>query len=316
MTRGSRAVAGVGMVPFATPSKSADLRRAWPQGAVRAALADAGVDLTRVQQAYAGYVYGDSTCGQNGALRRRADRHPGGERQQQLLHRVLGAVPGPPGRRVRRRRLRARVRLRADAARRAGHAAGTTGPSPFARLRRGDREPTHGAERGPDGRRDYFGGAGAAYAERYGTKPETFATIAVKARRHAANNPYAVFRDPVTVEEVMASPHDLRPADPAAVLPAHLRRGRGRPRARRTFAAQARPAARTSRSRAQAMTTDTPSSFDGDDMRELVGYDMAQRCRPIRSTRQAGRRPGRTSRSSSCTTASPTTSCSPTRRWG
>ena len=50
-----------------------------------------------------------------------------------------------------------------------------------------------------------FGGAGREYAE-YGTKPETFAKISVKARQHAANNPYALFRDPVTVEEVLASP--------------------------------------------------------------------------------------------------------------
>jgi acetyl-CoA acyltransferase len=42
--------------------------------------------------------------------------------------------------------------------------------------------------------------------ERTGCKPETFAQISVKSRRHAAANPYAVFTDPVTVEEVLASP--------------------------------------------------------------------------------------------------------------
>ena len=51
------------MVPFATP------RRAEPYDvmsdqAVRLALADAGIGYDRVQQAYVGYVYGDSTCGQ------------------------------------------------------------------------------------------------------------------------------------------------------------------------------------------------------------------------------------------------------------
>src|SRR5688500_7717507 len=60
---GKARVAGVGMVPFATPSKaeSYDLMAA---KAVRAALADAGVEYDAVQQAYAGYVYGDSTSGQ------------------------------------------------------------------------------------------------------------------------------------------------------------------------------------------------------------------------------------------------------------
>src|SRR5580658_5296551 len=50
------AVAGVGMVPFATPSKS-DSYDVLAERAVRAA------------QAYAGYVYGDSTSGQNALYR-------------------------------------------------------------------------------------------------------------------------------------------------------------------------------------------------------------------------------------------------------
>src|SRR3546814_9277833 len=51
-----------------------------------------------------------------------------------------------------------------------------------------------------------FGGGGRDYQERYGAKDETFAKISVKARRHAANNPLAIFRDPLSLEEVMASP--------------------------------------------------------------------------------------------------------------
>ncbi|WP_462188970.1 thiolase family protein, partial [Frankia sp. CcWB2] len=61
-------VAGVGMVPFATPSRS-DSYDVLAEGAVRAALADAGIDLAAVQQAYAGYVYGDSTSGQKALYR-------------------------------------------------------------------------------------------------------------------------------------------------------------------------------------------------------------------------------------------------------
>jgi hypothetical protein len=37
----------------------------WRKARVRAALADAGADLAAVRQMYAGYVYGDSTSGQN-----------------------------------------------------------------------------------------------------------------------------------------------------------------------------------------------------------------------------------------------------------
>ena len=52
----------------------------------------------------------------------------------------------------------------------------------------------------------YFGGAGLSHMKKYGTKLETFAKIRAKASRHAANNPLALFRKEVTVDEVLASP--------------------------------------------------------------------------------------------------------------
>ena len=56
-------VAGVGMIPFAKPGKSESY---FQMGSTAAglALADAGVPYDAVQQAYVGYVYGDSTAGQ------------------------------------------------------------------------------------------------------------------------------------------------------------------------------------------------------------------------------------------------------------
>ena len=61
-------VAGVGMIPFTKPGQSED----WDvmaETAIRLALADAGVTYDQVQQAYAGYVYGDSTAGQSALYR-------------------------------------------------------------------------------------------------------------------------------------------------------------------------------------------------------------------------------------------------------
>ncbi len=56
-------VVGVGMIPFTKPGASEPYT---VMGAKAAALAlkDAGVDYAEVQQAYVGYVYGDSTAGQ------------------------------------------------------------------------------------------------------------------------------------------------------------------------------------------------------------------------------------------------------------
>src|SRR3954467_8267733 len=56
-------VIGVGMVKFAKPGASEDYN-VMAAKAAKAALADAKIDYAKVEQAYAGYVYGDSTCGQ------------------------------------------------------------------------------------------------------------------------------------------------------------------------------------------------------------------------------------------------------------
>ncbi|MBM4360989.1 MAG: lipid-transfer protein, partial [Deltaproteobacteria bacterium] len=56
-------VIGVGMVKFGKPGKS-DPYNTMASDAARKALADAGIGYGEVQQAYAGYVFGDSTCGQ------------------------------------------------------------------------------------------------------------------------------------------------------------------------------------------------------------------------------------------------------------
>jgi len=57
-------VVGVGMIPFAKPgaSESYDVMGA---KAATAALNDAGIGYDKIQQAYVGYVYGDSTAGQS-----------------------------------------------------------------------------------------------------------------------------------------------------------------------------------------------------------------------------------------------------------
>ncbi len=56
-------VAGVGMIPFAKPGAS-EPYNVMGEKAARQALEDAGVDYKAIEQAFVGYVYGDSTCGQ------------------------------------------------------------------------------------------------------------------------------------------------------------------------------------------------------------------------------------------------------------
>src|SRR5208337_1186194 len=61
-------VAGVGMIPFTKPGASAPYHEMGTE-AGRRALADAGVSYDLIEQAYAGYVYGDSTAGQKALYR-------------------------------------------------------------------------------------------------------------------------------------------------------------------------------------------------------------------------------------------------------
>ncbi|MES2490752.1 MAG: beta-ketoacyl synthase N-terminal-like domain-containing protein, partial [Pseudomonadota bacterium] len=56
-------VVGVGMIPFTKPSASEPYNVMGGKAAIKA-LQDAGVEYSQIQQAYVGYVFGDSTCGQ------------------------------------------------------------------------------------------------------------------------------------------------------------------------------------------------------------------------------------------------------------
>ena len=61
-------VSGVGMIPFVKPGNSGTYQEMGEQ-AVRLVLEDSGATYDKVQQVYAGYVYGDSTCGQAAVYR-------------------------------------------------------------------------------------------------------------------------------------------------------------------------------------------------------------------------------------------------------
>src|ERR1700761_3316501 len=62
MARSGR-IAGVGMIPFTKPGQSEAYHTIGSQAA-RIALKDAGIEYSDIQQAFVGYVYGDSTAGQ------------------------------------------------------------------------------------------------------------------------------------------------------------------------------------------------------------------------------------------------------------
>lgn len=264
-------VAGVGMIPFTKPGQSED----WDvmaENAIRLALADAGIDYNLIQQAYAGYVYGDSTAGQSALYRVGITGIPivnvnnncsTGSTALYLARQMveMGAadcvlavgfeqmVPGALG-----MVFNDRKRTLDMALNRQDEIQGFDEQAPFAAQQ--------------------FGGGGLDHQARYGTSDEAFAMISVKARKHAANNPLALFRDPLTVEEVLASKHLYGPITRFQACP---------PTCGAAAAVLVSPAFAAKHNLdagveivAQAMTTDFASSFDGASMMQVIGYDMSK----------------------------------------
>ncbi|MES2714560.1 MAG: lipid-transfer protein [Pseudomonadota bacterium] len=264
-------VVGVGMIPFTKPGAS-EAYDVMGSQAARLALDDAGIAYSLVQQAYVGYVFGDSTAGQaalygvglsgipvvnvnnncatgSTALWLARQAVASGAADCVLALGFEQMVPGPL------------------------KGAWTDRPSPLARF--ADALEAHqGFEPATPRAAQFFGGAARDYIAQYGISPSTFARISVKARQHAARNPLAVFRQTVTLDEVLASPSVFDPltrlqccpptcgAAAAVVCSADFARRHGLDA--------------TVRIAAQSMTTDGPSTFDSNDARKLVGADMAR----------------------------------------
>lgn len=265
----SAIVAGVGMTKFAKPGQNEPYPN-MAASAIRDALQDAGIGYDAVGQAYAGYVYGDSASGQRSLyevgmtgipvvnvnnncstgstalfLARQAVENGSVDVAlafgfEQMQPGAIGELwkdrPGPLGNFDRRTDVLV------------GH-----GDVPLA-LR-------------------YFAGAGKAHMEKFGSTLEDYASVRAKASRHAANNPLALFRNVVSVEDVLNS---------QVIMPGVLTRLMACPPTCGAAAAilvsedYARRHGLNSKVKiiAQSMTTDTPDTFGVDDMRYIVGYGM------------------------------------------
>ena len=96
-------VSGIGMVPFQKPGKENFVSMVG--NAVRAALADAGLDYGQIQQAYTGYVYGDSPCGHRAIYEVGMTGIPVFNVNSNCSTGSSRLVPGAPGRRGAARRI-------------------------------------------------------------------------------------------------------------------------------------------------------------------------------------------------------------------
>ena len=262
-------VAGVGMIPFRKPGDHPPYYEMGAEAA-RLALADAGVEYSEVQQAYVGYVYGDSTAGQRALYEVGLTGVP-------IVNVNNNCSTGSAALFLARQAILAG----ADCVLALGFeqmkpgalgAVFTDRPTPFDRFEEVT-DALVGESQIPLALR-YFGGAGREHMQRYGTPLEAFAQIRAKASRHAEKNPLALFRKVVTADQVMAD---------VQVWPGVMTRLMACPPTCGAAAAllvsedYARRHGIDSSVRilAQAMTTDTASTF-GRSMISLVGADMAK----------------------------------------
>jgi acetyl-CoA acetyltransferase len=266
-------VAGVGMIPFAKPGAS-EPYHVMGARAIRAALEDAGLDYDKVQQVYAGYVFGDSCCGQRAV-------YDVGMSGVPVINVNNNCSTGSTALWLARQAVASGA---IDCALAVGFEQMKPGalgnvyqdrPSPFDRFDTQCAQLIE-AEEIPLALR-YFGGAGLAHMQQYGTKLNTFAKIRAKASRHAANNPLALFKTVLTEEEVMQSP-SIWPGVMTRLMACPPTCGGAAAIVCSADFAKKHGLDQRVRIRAQAMTTDTGSTFEGphSDMRQLVGFDMTR----------------------------------------
>ncbi|WP_442114118.1 lipid-transfer protein [Pseudomonas sp. NUPR-001] len=278
-------VAGVGMIPFKKPGTS-ETYDVMGEQAIRLALADAGLDYSDIQQAYAGYVYGDSTCGQKALYRVGMTGIP-------VLNVNNNCATGSSALFLARQAVQSGA---VDCALAFGFeqmnpgslkSVWTDRPGALERANTLVDELV-GMPDMPNAIRQ-FAGAGRAHMEKYGTKLETFAKIRAKASQHAARNPLAVFRNIVSSDEVMAAPMlwdgvltRLMACPPTCGSAAAIvvSEAFAKKHGLRTDVMIA----------GQALATDTPSTYDSRDMIRVVGFDVTRLAAKI-AYEQAGIEP-------------------------
>jgi acetyl-CoA acetyltransferase len=265
-------VAGVGMIPFKKPGASASYVEMGAE-ASRQALADAGIGYELIQQAYVGYVYGDSTSGQSALYEVGLSGIP-------IVNVNNNCSTGSSALFMARQAVESGM---VDCALALGFEQMQPGalgnvfndrPPPMGKSMAVSEALTADVAQMPMALR-MFGGAGREHMQKHGTKLETFAAIRAKASRHAVNNPLAIFRKEVTVDEVM---NDVQ------VWPEVMTRLMACPPTCGGAAAiivserfAKKHGLRTDvRILAQSMTTDYPSSFEPPSMIKMVGFDMAR----------------------------------------
>ena len=265
-------VIGVGMTKFAKPGASEEYN-VMAVKAATAALQDAKIEYKEVQSAYVGYVYGDSTCGQRAVYELGLTGIPvfnvnnncstGSSALMLAKQAVEGGI------------VECALALGFEKMEKGALGSKFTDRTNPLEWFAGLMSNVQGFNSAPPAAQ-MFGGAGREYRFKYGTKRETFAKVAHKARKHASNNPYALFNQVLSVEEILASDEVFDPLTRFQCCPPTC--GAGAAILCSDEFAKKHGITKPVYIAAQAMTTDYESSFKEASMMKMVGYDMAKAC--------------------------------------
>ncbi|CAF0852423.1 unnamed protein product [Rotaria sordida] len=268
-------VIGVGMTKFEKPGRRSDFD--YPdmaKEAVTDAIKDAGISYKDFEQAFVGYVYGDSACGQRALY-------------------TLG-MTGIPIVNVSNNCSTGSSALYLAAKHVAGGLVDCVLALGFEKMQRGSLSSNFSDRTSPMDKHiekmtelyefstspataQLFGNAGRDYMKKYNVSPDVFAKVAWKNHKHSINNPNSQFRDEYSLEEIKNSPMIYEPLTKLQCCPTSDG-GAAAVIVSESFI-QKHPDVKKNAVEILAieMATDLPSTFDSNDCMRIVGYDMAKR---------------------------------------
>ena len=266
-------VVGVGMTKFEKPES-----RAWdyPEMAKEAgtkALADAGITYEDVEQAFVGYVYGESTSGQRAVYELGLTGIP-------IVNVNNNCSTGSTALYLARQTVEGGI---ADCVLALGFEKMKKGSLGGTFLDRAIPVEWHytqlfelfPAESSPPAPQ-IFGDAGREHMDRYGSRPENFAWIGWKNHKHSVNNPYAQFQQEYSMEEILNAKMIHAPLTKLQCSPTSDGSGAAI-LASEDFVRRRGLEDRAVEIVAQAMATDPKETFERRSAISLVGADMTRR---------------------------------------
>lgn len=264
-------VIGVGMTPFTKPGTSPEYHEMAGE-AIAAALKDSGIKYDEVEQAAVGYVYGDSTCGQRAVYQAGLTGIP-------VYNVNNNCSTGSTALFMAKQLVEGGVAECVLAVGFEKMEKGALGSKFTDRLNPMDKHfevmlNKQGFDPMAPPAAQMFGGGGREHMEKYGTTKEQLAKIAVKNRGHAVNNPYSLFRQAMTLEEILDAPMVFDPLTRFQCCPPTC--GAGAAILCSEEFAKKHGIANPVYIAGMAMVTDFASSFEEQSMIKMIGSDMTK----------------------------------------